>query len=364
MPKRKASFDLLKILAMFGIILFHHFGNRIPNLFVQLTDGFTTETYFYDFINNVPGGVSKVSLVMDFCYGHFGDGGNFIFMLITGFFLFGKRITFPKRIRTVSSVLYAIFFYGIIFTFINFSLSRIFTFPNWFSGENLWYLQAYGIFILLILPLLKLFEDKLTQKIHLCLSLALIFINFLAYSKYLPNIWISVRLVQFTMCYYIGGYFSKYKFKISNKKLFAFTIAYLVLYFTYEYYWRYICAKEYEPSSYSYISVMQPFLCCIIFSLLCFSIFNNINIHSSKALVNISASTIGIYIFHYNFMEISFTIANKFWWKDWSRNGFFLFAIIDSILLFIIGVVIDKIRVWSYKKLEVGAEKLILDNNS
>ena len=27
---------------------------------------------------------------------HFGHGGNFIFMLITGYFLFGREISFPK----------------------------------------------------------------------------------------------------------------------------------------------------------------------------------------------------------------------------------------------------------------------------
>lgn len=360
MQKRKANIDLLKILAMLGIILFHHFGNRIPNQFVQLTEGFTAETYFYDFINNVPGGVSKVSLIMDFCYGHFGDGGNFIFMLITGYFLFGREISFPKRIRTISNVLYAIFFHGVVLTIINIILSRLFTLPNWLSGENLWYLQAYGIFILCVLPLLKLFEDKLTQKTHLCLALSLIFINFLAYSKYLPNIWLSFRLVEFIMCYYIGGYFSKYRLRISTKKLLIFSAIYLVSYFLYEYYWRYFNAKQYEPSQYSYISVMQPFICCIIFALLCFSFFNNMNIPSSKILSNISSTTIGIYIFHFNFIGISVSIANKYWWHDWSRNGYFLFAIIDSVLLFVIGFLIDSVRLWSYKKIRDKSKKLIL----
>ena len=44
------------------------------------------------------------------------------------------------------------------------SYNTIFKLPNWLSGENLWYLQAYGCFILVILPILKLFERKLTRK--------------------------------------------------------------------------------------------------------------------------------------------------------------------------------------------------------
>ena len=81
MAKRKANYDLLRIIAMLGIIMFHHFGSRTPNRFVELSSGFTNSTYFYDFINNVPGKVSSVSLLMDFCYGHLGNGGNLVFML-------------------------------------------------------------------------------------------------------------------------------------------------------------------------------------------------------------------------------------------------------------------------------------------
>ena len=174
MAKRKANYDLLRIIAMLGIIMFHHFGSRTPNRFVELSSGFTNSTYFYDFINNVPGKVSSVSLLMDFCYGHLGNGGNLVFMLLTGYFLFGRKITFPKRVRSAGKVLYAILFYGIVLTLINAALLKfaypfdcfkgylpLFTLPNWLSGDNMWYLQAYGIFILVILPLLKLFEEKL-----------------------------------------------------------------------------------------------------------------------------------------------------------------------------------------------------------
>ncbi len=294
--KRRANIDLLKVLAMLGIILFHHFATKIPNHFVELTEGFTNDSYFYDFINNIPGAVAKTSLLMDFCYGHFGNGCNLIFMTITGFFLFGREISFPDRVRKAGYVLYAILFHGIVLTLINYLLLKffypfssypsyhlLFTLPNWFSGENLWYLQAYGLFILLILPILKLFERKLTQTTHLCLALTLLFINFLAYSKYFPNIWFSQKMLDFTMCYYIGGYISKYDVQINLKKLVVLICIYLIAYFAYEYYWRYSCAIQYAPTSYSYIKVMQPFICCIIFALLNFLFFNSINTFSEKS---------------------------------------------------------------------------------
>lgn len=375
MSKRKTNFDLLRIFTMLGVILFHHFGTKMPNNFVRLTEGFSENTYFYDFINNAASGtVSKLSLLMDFCYGHFGNGGNYIFMMITGYFLFGRKISFPKRIRTVGNILFALLYYGIILTVINFivfchypfshapSFRPLFTLPNWLGGANLWYVQAYGVFILVILPLLKLFEEKLTKQTHLCLAVALVFINFLAYQTYLPNLWISFQIMNFIMWYYIGGYISKYKVSVSGKKLLIMSAVYVVMYFAYEYYWRLSCSVMWEPSEYSYIDVMQPFICCLIYASLCFLIFNNINItfkgdKISGFLTAVSASTLGIYVFHYNMINITFLLGDTFWWHDWSRKGYFLFCIIDSIMLFVIGAVLDIGRRKGYKYLTTIIEK-------
>ena len=370
MQKRKTSFDLLRIIAMYGIIIFHHFGNKTLNHIVELSGGFSSDTYFYDFVNNMflpSGHVSKASLLMDFCYGHFGSGGNYIFMLITGYFLFERDISFHKRVHSVSRILYAILFHGIVLTLINYfllvkyypfssyaSFRPLFTLPNWLSGENMWYLQAYGCFILVILPILKLFEKKLTQQSHLCLVLSLVFLRFLAYTKYFPNLWISTQILDFIIFYYLGGYISKYNFNIKLKGLFIFLLSYLFIYFVYEYYWRYACSIMYEPSQYSYIKVMQPYICCLIYAVVCFLIFERMKVPGflSNTISAISDKTIGIYIFHYNFINISFIIADYLGWDNWSRKGYFAFAIVDSAVLFATGFFIDSVRKWSYKHIE------------
>ena len=369
MTERKSNFDLLRILAMYGIIIFHHFGTHAVNSFVELTKGFNETSYYYDFINNIRGYVSKTSLVMDFCYGHFGNGGSFIFMLITGYFLFGREISFSKRVRSAARILYALLFYGIILLLINwFVLARfypisfyptykaVFRLPNWLSGENLWYLQAYGCFILVVLPILKLFEKKLTRKTHLCIFLTFVCLNFMAYDLYLPNLWISQRVCQFIMFYYGGGYISKYHFKVSPKKIAVISIVYVLIYFAYEYYWRLSNSLMFKPSQYTYIDVAQPFTCCLIYALLCFLFFDNINLKVSapfsKVLSTVSSKTIGIYIFHYNIVTIAYIAANALGWHNWSRKGFLLFAILDSIVLFIVGFLIDCVRDWSYKRVE------------
>ena len=375
MTKRKTGFDILRITAMLGIILFHHFGSRMPNNFVQLSEGFSETSYFYDFINNtaVTAGVSKLSLVMDFCYGHLGDGGNFIFMLITGYFLFGHKISFPKSVRTAAKIFFAILYYAAILTVIDFILVRffypfsnapsfrpIFTLPNWVGGENVWYLQAYGIFILVILPILKIFEDKLTRKTHLCLVAALILVNFFAYNTYLPNLWISYRMLNFIMCYYAGGYVAKYHVRVSGKKLFTALAVYMAAYFLYEYYWRFSSSAMWKPYEYSYINYMAPFICTLSWGALLFLIFNNIpsgKRGQTKLLTSLSSATIGILIFHYNMIDISFLLADSFWWKDWSQKGYFRFCIIDSILLFAIGFLLDAGRKIVYAHIEAGAAR-------
>ena len=374
MTKRKSNLDLLRIVTMFGIIIFHHFGTRTLNHFVELTNGFTEKSYFYDFINNSRGYVSKLSLVMDFCYGHFGNGGNLIFMLITGYFLFGREISFSKRVRTAARILYALFFYGILLMLIHWfilarfypisdysSYNTIFKLPNWLSGENLWYLQAYGCFILVILPILKLFEKKLTRRTHLYLFLTLVCMQFLAYNTYLPNLWISTRICQFITFYYGGGYIAKYHVRVSPKKIAVIALVYLLIYFAYEYYWRLSCALMYKPAEYSFIDVAQPFVCCLIYALLWFLLFDNIDLQVpaplAKALSAVSSKTMGIYIFHYNIISIAYIAANHLGWHNWSGKGFFLFILLDSMVIFAAGFLIDCVREWSYRLIEnkIGA---------
>lgn len=370
MEKRKTNLDLLRVVTMYGIVIFHHFPKKTLNHIVELSGGFTKDLYFYDFVNNMHltgGHVSKVSLLMDFCYGHFGKGGNFIFMLITGYFLFGREISFPKRVRTVARVLYAILFYGIIFTLINFFLLvkfwpfssyktylPIFTLPNWLSGSNMWYLQAYGCFILIVLPLLKMFENRLTQKTHLCLALTLSFLHLLSYHSFFPDLWLSSRMLDFILFYYLGGYISKYKPGVKLRTLLILFFSYLLMYFTYESYWRYSCSILYEPSKYSYIKVMAPYICSLIYAVLCFLIFNCIKMPKlcSNIISAISDKTIGIYIFHFNVLDISFIMADYLGWHDWTRKGYFLFVIINSLVLFVIGFFVDVVRKWSYKLIE------------
>ena len=162
-------------------------------------------------------------------------------------------------------------------------------------------------------------------------------------------------------CYYLGGYVSKYKVRISSKKLALYSLIYLAAYFIYEYSWRYSCAIAYKNTlQYSYVDVMQPFVCAMIFAFLCFMIAVNIKVPSRilpKAFGSLSASTIGIYIFHYNFISLSYIIADTFWWHDWSQKGYFSFVILNSLLLMIAGYVIDLFRLLRRNRLLLVEER-------
>ena len=368
MKERKANLDLLRVLAMFGIVMFHHFGTRIPGLFTELPPGFDTASYFYDVVNNVPGAVAKTSLLSDFIYGHFGCGGNYVFMLVTGWFLFGREYPLPKRVRKAGSLLFALVFHGILLTLVSFAVARwfrparplgdrlpVFTLPNWLSGDNRWYLQAYGVFILAVVPLLKLFEKKLTRTTHLYLALTLVFLKFLAYRSYLNNLWISSSLLDFVTFYYLGGYVAAYGVRVSRKKLLAAALVYVVAWFLYEWYWRYANAVRFDPADYSYVEVHQPAVCCFVFAVLCFLLAVKTDVRPgrlSKLLSSLSTSTVGIYVFHYSVVTLSFALAGTFWWHDWSRKGFFLFAIVDSVALFFLSWLLDlaRKRAWEASK--------------
>lgn len=377
MNRMKTNVSILKCLTMYGIILFHHFSTRIPNRFIKLTDGFKYESYYYDYINNIRGAVSKVSLIMDFLYGHLGNGGNLIFMFITGYFLFGRKIPYSKRIHTVGKVLFALFFNGVILTFIYYFMFKffypssfnetfrpLFQFPNWISGENQWYLQAYGIFILFVLPVLKLFEPLLNRKTHLYLFLTFVFMKFLAYTVYLPYWLISDKLVDFVMCYYGGGYIANYKNNINWEKISILFCIYIAIFFWYDTYWRSTCSILFAPSEYSYIDVVSPFICCLTYSFLLFLIFVNINVefHPPLAFIGtafdkLASSTMDVYIFQSKIISLSFTLAETFWWNNWSRKGFLVFSMIDSVIIFSIGFLISLVRQKAYKCFESSLAK-------
>lgn len=359
--KRSASIDIVRIIAMLGIILFHHYVTKAPDAFVQLPPGFSNDWLFVDIVNNVDGYVLKSTLLMDFAVDHLGYGGNFVFMLITGYFLFGKPLPFRKRVKKGLDVVFALIFYGILLTFVSFAMLKVvwphinnalvtplFTLPNWLSGKNMWYLQAYGLFILIVLPLLKLFENRLTKEIHGSVCIALFSIHLFAYQIYLPNLPLSDNIVFFIMCYYIGGYIQKYGLKPSLKQLVFALILYIIIYFCYAYYWRYTNMTLHAPHEYHHDAVKQPFICTMTFGFLCFAIASKAHVSlgkkTSAILGAISRASIGIYIFHMSVLNYSAIIANWLWWHDWSTKGFFLFSIIDTLLLFAISCVIELLR--------------------
>ena len=47
-------------------------------------------------------------------------------------------------------------------------------------------------------------------------------------------------------------------------------------------------------------------------------------------------------------MTIAYIAANALGWHNWSRKGFLLFAILDSIVLFAAGFLLDCVREWTY----------------
>lgn len=364
-PQRQSNVELLRILAMLGIIIFHHFGKTIFCLFYSLPKGFTESSYFYDVINNSTTSLEFKSLLLDFCYSHFGDGGNLIFMLITGYFLFGKKINFEKRVKQVIKIIFIIVFWGCVLTVITGLVVKFFypfggitgfkpkfNFPNWISGQSMWYFQAYCIFILIVVPILKYFEPQIDKKRHMLLIVTLITILFSDYQSYLPNIWLSTRIIQFLLGYYIGGYVKTYGVRFKLKKLIFVLFMYIVFFFLYDYYWRRSMRKMYSPYSYSYVDVANSHIYTLIFAVLVFLIFLSFNF-SSPIINHISKSTPGIYVFHYNIISICFAFVDTYFWNHWSLKGFLIFVVIDSIVLFFVGYIIDLVRQFLYSRFQV-----------
>ena len=61
---------------------------------------------------------------------------------------------------------------------------------------------------------------------------------------------------------------------------------------------------------------------CYVFIFNC----NKVPKSFSNFITLVSDKTIGIYIFHFNLLDISFIMADYLGWNNWSRKGYFLFC--------------------------------------
>jgi len=284
---RDSSFELLRILAMFLIVL-HHFS--VHGLWA--TGG--------SWVTEIPNHTVVIA-----CLAIGGKVGVDLFVLITGYFMVRQRFRAKSLFRIIAEswfyamvVLFAMFVYRpdtVTESDIVQSITPL-VFSNWFVGV---YVALY-----ILMPFLNKLIFSMARSAYKHL-LVLLFIVF----SLIPSIegfpWLESKLGWFIFLYLLGGYIRLFNIKIRTGKAVSIgTLCTIVLVmWTYAYYTQ--CSsinalQQFAP--YQIYVASDSFVLTLFISVSIFLLFNNINIGSIRAVNVASSAAFGVYLLSDNYI--------------------------------------------------------------
>ena len=324
--QRNSSIELLRILAMILIILFHlsYYGN-------------------FDFTDNQ---FSINSLWYNFLYMGGKIGVN-IFVLISGYFLISsnKPFQFKKLIKLWGEIFFYSFTIYIIFLIFNltgFSIKNlvIHCFPIIF--KKYWFASVY--FVLYILhPFLNAFLLKINKKIYQFF----LFISFMMWCiipTFTTRDFEGNRIIWFIFLYSLSSYIRLYGLNPKIKRAHWIVILIISLFTTY-----FSCllilllSNKYSGlHEYSHYFFEMQMLPTFISSISLFMIFLSMKKRTNKFINIVSSTTFGIYLIH------DHSLISENLWKEIAKYQysplFILYSIGICLFIFIICSIIDLIR--------------------
>ena len=329
------SIELLRIISMCMIIILHFFtySNVIQD---------SNDISLFNFTNTIIHTICNVSVN---CY-----------ILISGYFCIKSKFKVSKLYKIITEVfLYSISIYLLMLVTnqINFSIKDLFYsfFP--ILTRQYWFITCYvGVYI--FSPIIRFISEKINKQEHKLI----LFVGFLLFVVYYNlfffcdnlNFGGATGIVWFIYLYFWGIYFQKYyKPNYSFKNFVNYIIVLLLaLASRIPFFIMYLITKKgifLEGASIfdSVYNSIFPFL----LSIFLFKAFLNLNLsNANKNIIRfLSSSTFAIYILHENpylrniiWKEIDFhSIVGN------SSFKLIIYTVVVSIVIFNIGIVIDKI---------------------
>lgn len=347
--ERNSSIELLKIIAMFMIVISHlaqSYGTLHTNLPV-------TQEYFYD-LKIASVNINNIIMIL---LRSLGAIGNDIFFICTAWFLVDSKKSNKKKVIEMLLDVWAI---NIAFLLIlknggvnvgkKDEIKAIL--PNTFALN--WYITCYVIFYI-IHPYLNKMIERLEKKGLLFLSLFMLFLYSIM-NTITGGLFFTSNLIVFVTIYLCVAYIKKYMIKtISNKKIDR-TIAILAVIF-------YILTIILLNALGTRISVLNSKMLHFVktenplFLLFAFSLFNLFRSRNfvNKGINNLSKLTLYIYVIQENSLFRTYIRPYIFVFiKD--NMGYDLlplWTILSAVLLFIASAILS----WIYK---VTLHKLIV----
>lgn len=340
---RNSSFEILRIILMFLIILSHimYHTKSLPHL---------TNNNYHKLINN-----KFILLRIISNYGKFGD---IVFIMISGYFSL-KRINFHYiKFIIIAAETYT---YHFFFLYVSNKLKYIYKdvktleenkisrYLPLISSNGHWFTQHY-LLILIFMPYINTGLLNLTYKQYKILVILIIifyciikvFINIIHISS---KIFSVTQFLKLLIPYIIGGYIRMYDlkdnlfWKISGVLFFILTIIFEIIFdnlaIQFNNYNWIIIQSELSLQLYSIFPILS--------SIGIISLFKNIKIYN-KTINFISASVLGIYLIHANKYIAPYIYNSFFKINDYKESYFFIKYFLKATIIFILSLIIDIIR--------------------
>lgn len=313
MARRLQNIELLRVVCMFFILIFH------INLNVILRNDNASET-----LNYIAIFLNTIVVVAVNCY-----------VLISGFF--GINI----KLKSIGKLLFQTEFYAILAIiigciFVGFSKGYITTlFP--FKPSGLWFIPCY-MTLYVLSPILNQIIN--IPRLHICSILSLLIVSF---SMYFWGGDSGLSILQLILMYLIGAYIREKMTSINRHKEIIITIIGVLVTFAISVVWIY---NGHPYSDKTIISYASPWV--LLTSVSFFKLFLSLPDINCKIITTLSVSSLSVYLFHENSIvkEIVYIKPLRYLESLVQTDILFIFLIVlYAVMLYIIVVIIDKVRV-------------------
>lgn len=330
---RNSSIELLKIMAMFLIVIFHtnmslENSHIIPPMYFGSSNVLEPSNYFLQMVN------------------YFGGIGNIIFWVCSVWFLVSDNRMSCRKIFSVVADIWVISMLIFIPSVGYLGLKTLAhyiipcAFPTFFA--NNWYMTCY-LLVFAIHPLLNLIINSFDKLSYFRFTLA-IGLLYCVSSMLYTGMFFSSNLIIFIVIYFIVGYIKLYgaKFSLDRKINLTVLIISIASLCAYNYLFDYLKVFYGIESKHFlfWIGIENPFIILIAITL--FNLVRNYNFHSK--LVNyISSLTLFIYIIHENVIVRGFYRISIWEWiaERFGTSHIIVELLIYSLLLFVVAVVLS-----------------------
>ena len=350
LKERNISLDILRIMAMFGIIGLHLMGQGgiLQTLEMNNARGYLMLTIYFIFYLSVD-----------------------TFGIISGFLSWKKEKVKYKRIV---ELIFITFFYAFVITliFYIFNLYNIRNlgnriiihslFPS-LIGRN-WYITCY-ILLFFLMPYLNFFINKISRESYKKMLIVLFILL-----SILPNVfWLTDFFIVnngyspfwLIYCYLLGAYAGKYLSDLKIKKKHIITlICCIVGGVLGNALVRIITPMIYDHVMYDswFLNYVSPFN--VAASVIMVLLFNNIKINLKnkfleKFILYLSICSFSVYIIHSHYLVFDYVLPNMMY--DYTQNRIYVLLgalLIGLIAIYLLCFIIDLIRIQLFKLFRIN----------